>query len=239
MRLPPNRGKTIGFFRFPSAVKTKTKRRTRVYRPFGLKEGLRPFCQREKEIFLFCLSHRAKPFWGADENRAFGLKEGLRPFCQREKEKFLFCLSLGEALLQAGPLGKGGGGFSGSGGEGALLFSVFVCSLPFMVYNNRKGGAEMTRSISDIQTALTPVFLDYDISRAVLFGSVAKGAATGKSDLDLLVDSGLRGLRFVGFMEAVRRAAGMPVDILDVSHIEKGSRIEREILSTGVTIYEK
>lgn len=97
----------------------------------------------------------------------------------------------------------------------------------------------MTRSISDIQTALTPVFLDYDISRAVLFGSVAKGAATGKSDLDLLVDSGLRGLRFVGFMEAVRRAAGMPVDILDVSHIEKGSRIEREILSTGVTIYEK
>lgn len=97
----------------------------------------------------------------------------------------------------------------------------------------------MTRSVSDIQTVLTPVFDDYGISRAVLFGSIAKGTATEKSDLDLLVDSKLRGLKFVGFMEAVCQAAGMPVDILDVTHIEKGSRIDREIRSTGVTIYEK
>lgn len=47
----------------------------------------------------------------------------------------------------------------------------------------------MMCNVSDIQTALTPVFLDYGISRAVLFGSVAKGTATDKSDLDLLVDS--------------------------------------------------
>ena len=68
---------------------------------------------------------------------------------------------------------------------------------------------------------------------------MAKGLATEKSDLDLLVDSRLRGLKFVGFMDAVRRAVGMPVDILDVTHIEKGSKIDREITSTGVTIYEK
>lgn len=97
----------------------------------------------------------------------------------------------------------------------------------------------MGQSIADITTTLTPVFHDYGISRAVLFGSVAKGTATDKSDLDLLVDSNLRGLKFVGFMEAVRRAVGMPVDILDVAHIEHGSRIDREIHSTGVTIYEK
>ena len=46
-------------------------------------------------------------------------------------------------------------------------------------------------------------------------------------------------LNFVGFMEAVRQAVGMPVDVFDVTHIEKNSRIEREIRSTGVTIYEK
>ena len=97
----------------------------------------------------------------------------------------------------------------------------------------------MTHNVSDIQTALTPVFDDYGISRAVLFGSIAKGTATEKSDLDLLVDSKLHGLKFVGFMEAVCQAVGMPVDVLDVSHIEKGSRIDREISSTGVTIYEK
>lgn len=94
-------------------------------------------------------------------------------------------------------------------------------------------------SISDIQTILTPVFHNYDISRAVLFGSVAKGTATDKSDLDLLVDSKLRGLKFIGFMEAVCQTVGMPVDVFDVSHIEKGSKIDLEINSTGVTIYEK
>ncbi len=97
----------------------------------------------------------------------------------------------------------------------------------------------MAHSISDITTMLTPVFDDYGISRAVLFGSVAKGTATDKSDLDLLVDSKLRGLRFVGFMEAVRRAVGMPVDVFDIEHIENGSKIDQEIHSTGVTIYEK
>ena len=97
----------------------------------------------------------------------------------------------------------------------------------------------MSQTISDIRTALSPVFDQYGISRAVLFGSVATGLATEKSDLDLLVDSKLRGLKFVGFMDAVRRAVGMPVDILDVTHIEKGSKIDREITSTGVTIYEK
>ena len=97
----------------------------------------------------------------------------------------------------------------------------------------------MIRTISDAQSALTPVFDRYGISRAVLFGSVAKGTATQKSDLDILVDSKLRGLKFVGFMEAVRQAVGMPVDVFDVSHIEHGSLIAREIQSTGVTIYEK
>lgn len=97
----------------------------------------------------------------------------------------------------------------------------------------------MICSIPDIQAALAPVFDRYGISRAVLFGSLAKGTATEKSDLDLLVDSKLRGLEFVGFMDAVCQTVGRPVDILDVSHIEKGSKIDREIHSTGVTIYEK
>lgn len=97
----------------------------------------------------------------------------------------------------------------------------------------------MMQNVSDIQAVLTPVFDNYGISRAVLFGSVVRGNATEKSDLDLLVDSRLRGLRFVGFMEAVRQAAGMPVDVFDITHIEKDSKIDREIRSTGVTIYEK
>lgn len=95
------------------------------------------------------------------------------------------------------------------------------------------------QAITELTEKLTPVFRDYDISRAILFGSYAKQTATSKSDLDLLVESRLRGLHFVGFMEDVRRSVGMPVDIFDASHIIKGSRIDREIQDTGVTIYEK
>ncbi len=93
--------------------------------------------------------------------------------------------------------------------------------------------------IQEIQRQLTPVFAAYGVHSAILFGSFAKGTATERSDVDLLVDSGLRGLRFVGLMEAVHEALSLPVDLMDVSHIETDSRIDREIRATGVKIYEE
>lgn len=96
----------------------------------------------------------------------------------------------------------------------------------------------MTPRVRRIQARLRPVFTEYGVVRAVLFGSVASGTDTEDSDLDLLVDSGLRGLKFVGLVESIREAVGMPVDVFDVTHIEKGSRIDQEIQTTGVTIYK-
>lgn len=94
-------------------------------------------------------------------------------------------------------------------------------------------------TVSQLQALLSPVFDRYGIRRAVLFGSYGKGTATETSDVDLLVDSGLRGLRFVGLLDDVQRAVGKDVDLFDVTHIESGSRIDREIRDTGVTVYEK
>ncbi len=94
-------------------------------------------------------------------------------------------------------------------------------------------------SINEIQKQLAPVFAAYGVDSAVLFGSFAKGTARETSDVDLLVDSGLRGLRFVGLIEAVHETLSLPVDLLDVTHIEAGSPIAREIAATGVKIYEK
>ena len=96
----------------------------------------------------------------------------------------------------------------------------------------------MTQRVRRIQVRLRTVFTEYCVARAVLFGSVASGTDTEDSDLSLLVDSGLRGLKFVGLVEAIREAVGMPVDVFDVTHIEKGSRIDQEIQATGVTIYK-
>lgn len=94
-------------------------------------------------------------------------------------------------------------------------------------------------SISEIKNLLEPVFVRYGVKRAVLFGSYGKKNATENSDVDLLVDSGLRGLRFIALAEDVRTALKKDTDIFDVSHIEPHSRIEREIYNTGVVVYEQ
>ncbi len=93
-------------------------------------------------------------------------------------------------------------------------------------------------SLKDISEVLMPIFGSYHIRKAILFGSYSKGSATEISDIDLLVDSGLKGLRFVGLIEDIRRAVGKEVDVLDVTHIEENSSIEKEIEDSGVIIYE-
>lgn len=93
-------------------------------------------------------------------------------------------------------------------------------------------------SVDELKAMLLPVFKDYKIRRAVLFGSYGKGVATPKSDVDLLVDSGLRGLHFVGFLDDVKKSLeGKEVDVFDVRHIDHGSIVETEIRDTGVEIY--
>ena len=94
-------------------------------------------------------------------------------------------------------------------------------------------------TIPQIREALSPVFDRYGVRSAVLFGSYGKGTADAKSDVDLLVDSGLRGLRFVALLDDVQTALHKDVDLLDVRHIQSGSEIDREIQKTGVIVYEK
>lgn len=59
-------------------------------------------------------------------------------------------------------------------------------------------------AIEQLKAMLIPVFRLHGVKRAVLFGSYGKGQAGKDSDIDLLVDSSLRGLRFVGLMKDVR-----------------------------------
>ncbi len=92
-------------------------------------------------------------------------------------------------------------------------------------------------TLTELKNKLDPVFDQYGVRSAILFGSYAKGKATGRSDVDILVDSGLRGLAFFGLLEGVRAALQIPVDLIDVTQIEQGSQIEREIRQTGVSIY--
>lgn len=91
-------------------------------------------------------------------------------------------------------------------------------------------------TIPELKDILTPIFQQNGVRQAILFGSYANGYATPQSDVDLLVDSGLRGLAFFGLLEDVVTALDIPVDLLDVSQISADSRISKEIRESGVEI---
>lgn len=97
--------------------------------------------------------------------------------------------------------------------------------------------SDIVYSISNIQSLLNPVFKEYNIKKAILFGSYAKGLAAKNSDVDLLVDSGLKGLAFYGLLEDVVTALDKNVDLLDTSQIVPDSLVDKEILKSGVLIY--
>lgn len=94
-------------------------------------------------------------------------------------------------------------------------------------------------TIDQIKSRLTPVFRRNNVRKATLFGSYSKGIATSKSDIDLLVDSGLRGMKFFGLLEDVCTSLDCEVDLIDTEDVVPNSRIENEIRDTGVVIYEQ
>lgn len=98
---------------------------------------------------------------------------------------------------------------------------------------------ERAYTIDQIKTLLAPVFRRHNVQKATLFGSYAKGIATDRSDVDLLVDSGLHGLAFFGLLEDVHCSLQCDVDLIDTVDIIPGSEIEREIQRTGIVIYER
>ena len=86
-------------------------------------------------------------------------------------------------------------------------------------------------TVPELQSVLSPIFRANGVRKATLFGSYAKGVATARSDVDLLVDSGL--------LEQVTEALDPPIDLIDVSQEEPGSEIAREIQKSGVALFEQ
>ena len=88
-----------------------------------------------------------------------------------------------------------------------------------------------------IKQLIEPVFRENKVRTAYLFGSYAKGMALADSDVDILVDSGLTGLDFVGLIENLREALNKNVDVIDVKYCNQDSALLVEIMQTGVKIY--
>ena len=91
-------------------------------------------------------------------------------------------------------------------------------------------------SVEKIKEITVPIFEKHNINYCYLFGSYAKGSATEKSDVDLLIETDLTGLKFYGLVEELRVALHKKIDLLRLKDIKSDNPIALEILKEGIKI---
>ena len=91
--------------------------------------------------------------------------------------------------------------------------------------------------IEEIKNNVKKVLDNYTVNFCYLFGSYAKNKATGKSDVDLLIDTNVTGLDFFGLVEELRVALSKKVDLIRFKDLENNNEILGEILKDGIKIY--
>ena len=89
----------------------------------------------------------------------------------------------------------------------------------------------------EIKIAIHAVLADYPIQYCYLFGSYAKGKASEKSDIDLLISNEVTGLRFYELTEKLREALHKKIDLLDVKQLVGNAELLNEVLKDGIKIY--
>ena len=92
-------------------------------------------------------------------------------------------------------------------------------------------------AIEKIKEICINVLSKYPVEYCYLFGSYAKGKATGKSDVDLLIYTSVTGIEFFGLVEELREKLKKKVDVLDQKQIVGNFELTNEILKDGLKIY--
>lgn len=91
--------------------------------------------------------------------------------------------------------------------------------------------------IEDIIQKCSKVLEKYDVTFCYLFGSYAKEKATPTSDVDLLISTNIKGLKFYGLVEEIRETLHKRVDVLDINQLKGNLELTEEILKDGIKIY--
>jgi hypothetical protein len=92
------------------------------------------------------------------------------------------------------------------------------------------------KRIDEIKSKVIPILKQYDVKKAAIFGSVARGEADANSDIDILVEieNDMSLLDFVGLKIEIEEALGKKVDLVEYSTIKP--LIKERILREQVVI---
>ena len=92
-------------------------------------------------------------------------------------------------------------------------------------------------TIDEIREGCSEILKDYPVQYCYLFGSYAKGKATAVSDIDLLISSGVTGLRFYELAERLREKLHKKIDLLDVKQLSENPDLIDGVLKEGIRVY--
>ncbi len=92
-------------------------------------------------------------------------------------------------------------------------------------------------TLEQIKERCAPIFKAYGVTLCYLFGSYAKRTATETSDIDLLLSTPLRGMKFYEFVEALRETLKKKLDVLTVEQLSHNTPLLTDILKEGIKIY--
>lgn len=101
--------------------------------------------------------------------------------------------------------------------------------------------SEKIYTVEELKKILKNIFKNFAVKKAILFGSYAKNTPTAKSDIDLVIDSEgkLLNIYFYGLLEDLVQKLQKNVDLFEISEIQKGSKIYKDIENEGIIVYER
>lgn len=121
----------------------------------------------------------------------------------------------------------------------AALYSQIVLQrgMPFEIRIPQEKKADVL-TYQQIRNAIKEIAPQYDIERVWLFGSYARGEASEKSDVDLLIDKGgLKGMEIGGFIYDLEQSLGSGVDVVTTTGMSE--KFHEKIKADKDLIYER
>lgn len=92
-------------------------------------------------------------------------------------------------------------------------------------------------ALKDIESVCDGILKNYNVSYCYLFGSYAKGTAGENSDVDLLISTNVKGLKYFEMAELLRENLHKKVDLLDIKQVVNNEKLLDEIFKDGLKIY--
>lgn len=92
-------------------------------------------------------------------------------------------------------------------------------------------------SIDEIREKVSSVLKNYAVKSCLLFGSYARGEATSRSDVDLVIDTEVTGFAYYGLWLKIEEKLGKKVDFLRNQQVNASKSLHENVEREGKLIY--